>query len=163
VVNNAGITDLLITADVQEETIDYTYGDPDNDPNPPEEVRIDNRLMETTNGSEVDYGYDEAGNTTSENVTFGAARTFEYNYHLRLKRVIEDQTTLGEYTYDALGRRVKKVAGGVTTFYIYDQRGFLIEEADSQGTWQKDYVYVNGQPLAMIEKSNRVRSTHLIK
>ena len=49
-----------------------------------------------------------------------------------------------------MGRRTKKVAGEVTTLYIYDQNGLLIAEYDGSGNWQKDYVYLNGQPLTMI-------------
>jgi RHS repeat-associated protein len=57
---------------------------------------------------------------------------------------------LGQYTYDALGRRTKKVVGGTTTLYLYDQNGLLIAEYDGSGNWQKDYLYLNGQPLTMI-------------
>ena len=64
--------------------------------------------------------------------------------------VAENFVTLGQYTYDALGRRTKKVVGETTTLYIYDQTGLLIAEYDGTGTWQKDYLYLNGQPLTMI-------------
>lgn len=77
-------------------------------------------------------------------------RTYTYNDSQRLTSVTENSTTLGQYTYDALGRRTKKVAGEITTLYIYDQNGLLIEECSADGTWQKDYVYLNGQPLTMI-------------
>jgi RHS repeat-associated protein len=73
-----------------------------------------------------------------------------YNDSQRLTSVTEGGTTLGQYTYNALGRRTKKVAGGTTTLYIYNQNGLLIAEYDGDGTWQKDYLYLNGQPLAMI-------------
>ena len=49
-----------------------------------------------------------------------------------------------------MGRRTKKLAGETTTLYIYDQNGLLIAEYDGSGNWQKDYIYLNGQPLAMI-------------
>lgn len=73
-----------------------------------------------------------------------------YNDSQRLTSVTEGGTTLGQYTYDALGRRTKKVAGETTTLYIYDQSGLLIAEYSGDGVWQKDYVYLNGQPLTMI-------------
>jgi hypothetical protein len=38
----------------------------------------------------------------------------------------------------------------VTTLYIYDQNGLLIAEYSEDGAWQKDYVYLNGQPLSML-------------
>jgi YD repeat-containing protein len=97
-------------------------------------------------GSETKtFAYDSAGDQTQENL-----KTFAYNQHLRLREVTQDNTPLADYTYDALGRRVKKVSGETTILYLYDQNGFLIEEANLSGTWQIDNVYLNGQPLAKI-------------
>ncbi len=35
---------------------------------------------------------------------------------------------IGTYEYDAEGRRVKKVAGGATTYYVYGPDGDLLAE-----------------------------------
>ncbi|MCX5868617.1 MAG: RHS domain-containing protein [Proteobacteria bacterium] len=58
---------------------------------------------------------------------------------------------VGEYTYDASGRRVKKTAYGVTTYSIYDQFSNLIAESDASGNITKEYIYLNGQALALID------------
>jgi RHS repeat-associated protein len=108
-----------------------------------------NQLTQAINGTSTTFAYNAAGNLITEQKS-GTTRTFTYNDAQRLASVTEGSITLGEYSYDALGRRKKKVPGGNTTLYIYDQNGLLIEECSSDGTWQKDYIYLNGQPLAMI-------------
>jgi RHS repeat-associated protein len=112
-----------------------------------------NQLTQAINGTNTTYGYNAAGNLITE-LKNTVTRTYTYNYSQRLVSVTEDSSTLGQYTYDALGRRTKKIAGGVTTLYLYDQTGLLIAEYDGSGTWQKDYVYLNSQPLAMIVASS---------
>jgi RHS repeat-associated protein len=74
--------------------------------------------------------YDSAGNLT----TYGT-RTLTYDAENR-------QTSLsdgGSYEYDGEGRRVKKVADGVTTVYVYDAMGKLAAEyASAAPTNQPD-------------------------
>ena len=90
------------------------------------------------------YTYDNAGNITSD-----GARDFVYNSNNRLVRVETDGTVLAEYAYDGFERRVKKVAGGVTTHYHYNLNGRLIAETDGAGNPIRDYVYLDGEPVAM--------------
>jgi YD repeat-containing protein len=75
-----------------------------------------NQLTQAINGSSTTYGYNNAGNLITEQKS-GVTRTYTYNDSQRLASVIENSTTLGQYTYDALGRRTKKVAGEINTFY----------------------------------------------
>ena len=56
---------------------------------------------------------------------------------------------MAEYAYDAFERRTKKVADGVTTHFHYDLNGLLISETDGNGNPREDYVYLNGEPVAM--------------
>ncbi|GEM_PF-1886274 len=60
-----------------------------------------------------------------------------------------DGTVLGEYSYDGQGRRVKKLASGMVTLYHYDYAGNLIRETDGNGGPLRDYVYLNGERIAM--------------
>jgi YD repeat-containing protein len=75
-----------------------------------------NQLTQAINGTNTAFAYNPAGNLITEQKS-GVSRTYAYNDHQRLERVSEGATVLGEYTYDALGRRTKKVAGETTTFY----------------------------------------------
>jgi RHS repeat-associated protein len=57
--------------------------------------------------------------------------------------------TLATYTYNGLGQRVKKVAGSVTTIFLYDLQGNIISEMRSDGTYD-DYLYLENQRIAKI-------------
>ncbi len=106
----------------------------------------DNRLM-TQAGSALTY--DGAGNIISDQA---GVRTFSYNHRNRLTQVVDNAVTVGTYTYNALGQRVRKVAGSVDTDYVYDLNGQLIGEYNN-GTVVKEYVYFDGVPMAQIESS----------
>jgi RHS repeat-associated protein len=71
------------------------------------------------------------------------------NQNNRLVRVETGGTVLAEYAYDGFERRVKKVAGGVTTHYHYDLNGRLIAETAGAGNPIRDYVHIDGEPVAM--------------
>jgi RHS repeat-associated protein len=51
------------------------------------------------------------------------------------------------YVYDAFGQRVGKNVGNVDSEYVYDQDGKL-NSVFGNGTFQRGYVYIGGQPLA---------------
>ena len=94
------------------------------------------------------YGYDNNGNTTTE-----GSRQYIYNQNQRLIQVNNGATT-ASYTYNGNGQRVKKVVNGTTTVFHYSPNGQLIAESDSAGNTAAEYVYLNGQPLAMIVGAN---------
>jgi RHS repeat-associated protein len=99
-----------------------------------------NRLVSTERRS---YVYDSDGNILSDGI-----RTFVYNQDNRLVRVSISGVVVGEYAYDAFGRRVKKVASGKTVLYHY-AGGNLIAETDENGVTLRDYIYFNGEPVAL--------------
>jgi RHS repeat-associated protein len=103
--------------------------------------------LSSANG--LSYGFDNNGNTTAE-----GARLFTYNQNQRLIRVVDGGVTKGEYTYNGNGQRVKKIVDGVTTVFHYSLNGQIIAESDNTGTITAEYVYLNGQPLAKIERAN---------
>ena len=95
------------------------------------------------------YTYDNNGNIISaDNISYA------YDTQNRLINVVETLATgdmlLATYSYDAQSRRVKKVAFNVTTNFIYDQFSNLIAEADASGNITREYIYLNGRPLAFI-------------
>ncbi len=57
-----------------------------------------------------------------------------------------------QYTYNALGQRITKTVGGVTTVFQYDLDGKLIAELDANGHPLRQHAYLDGSPIAMIER-----------
>lgn len=106
-----------------------------------------NKLITSSGTKAFSFSYDSNGNTVSEN-----QKTYIYNQNQRLIKAIEDGNTLGEYLYNANGQRVKKTANGRTTYYIYDQSGNLIEEADENGQVNSDYIYLGSVPIARVDE-----------
>jgi RHS repeat-associated protein len=105
-----------------------------------------NKLASATGVEAATYGYDGNGNMTSDGV-----RTYAYNLNSRLISASEGGQAIGDYVYDGMGRRVKKTAGGKTTYFIYDSSGKLISEYDGSGTWVSNRVYLDGEPLARLD------------
>jgi RHS repeat-associated protein len=73
-----------------------------------------------------------------------------------MTQVTDTGNVLGEYVYNGNGQRVKKYTenGTKCTVFHYDKNGMLIAESSSSGTVKAEYIYLNGQPLAMIENNN---------
>jgi YD repeat-containing protein len=44
-----------------------------------------------------------------------------------------------------------------TIYYHYDQSGLLISESDAQGQTTREYVYLNGIPVAQIDIDSQAR------
>jgi len=120
---------LTKTMDDQTETYNYITGT--------------NKLQEITGPNPVTFTYDQNGNTTAI-----GNKSLIYNQNNRLIHSEENGTTLGEYTYNGLGQRVKKVTEGQTILFIYDKDGNIITEADDKGNILREYVYLNGKILA---------------
>lgn len=91
--------------------------------------------------------YDSNGNlsqTTEGSNTWG----YEWNANNELTRVTKNSVEQARFAYDPIGRRVEKVAGGVTTSYAYDGHNILREVRGSN-----TLKYVHGptadEPLAL--------------
>jgi len=143
--------------------------------------RNGNRTTQTANAITDSYGYvansnqlntdpqggvthDAAGNRLSDH---GGARTYEYNNAGRLFKVYEGGSLVATYIYNALGQRTRKTTTSGTAVYHYDLAGQLISETSASGAAQKDYVYLNGMPVAQIgtdgttDTVNYIHSDHL--
>jgi RHS repeat-associated protein len=94
-----------------------------------------NTYQVSQSGSATSYTYDADGNLTGD-----GTRTFEYDAANRLTRVLNAGSEIARFTYDGLGRRVQKVAGAVTTTYVYDVER-VAEERISTGSTLR---YVHG-------------------
>jgi RHS repeat-associated protein len=90
------------------------------------------------------------GNTTGS-VLGGNTYGFGYNGRNRMTVAQLNGSTVGTYTYNALGERVKKAATfpqSVIARYAYDEAGQLIGE---YGTIDRDYVWLGDMPVAVVD------------
>jgi RHS repeat-associated protein len=118
-----------------------------------------NLLSSTSGGAAATYTYDAAGNITND--TSGSGNTYTYESRARYHALNVGGTPTGTYLYDAVGERVSKQSGGTTTHYQYDESGHLIGENDgSTGADIREYVWLNGKPLAQIESNGTVYYIH---
>jgi RHS repeat-associated protein len=101
------------------------------------------------------YQYDANGNMIS-----GDGKNFEYNDANRLIRVRHGDATgpvIAEYFYDHNGQRIKKVEGGVITYYIgkhFDTR------VSPTGVSNTSYYFANGERVAKKDSSGKFNYYH---
>ena len=118
----------------------------------------------TLPGIQTHYGYDSTGNLTSrkqyamgypnKGVNSGfRSEELKYNDQGRLTKIFHDEGLVSEYLYNAKGQRVNSRVNGVSTDYHYDLSGQLLAETNKDGEVIKEYVYLNGAPLALIDSS----------
>jgi RHS repeat-associated protein len=91
-----------------------------------------NSLNQYTSVNGVTHTYDANGNLTSD-----GTRTYGYNVENKLTSVTGPGVN-ATYTYDALGRRIKKT-GAATVVYRYDGPN-VVQETDGSGNVQASYV-----------------------
>ena len=94
------------------------------------------------------YTYDSAGNITGNDVL-----DFVWDAAGRLEeaKTAGTSTVVGAYVYDYANKRTSKTVSGTTTHYVYGQGGLLYGEYDNTGALIREYVYLNGEPLAQID------------
>jgi len=145
--------DRLTQVDGPYGTLTYTYD------------AVGNRLTQVLNGVTDTYGY-PLDSHRLEMVSGAAARTFSYDANgntladgaqdftfgenNRLQAVSTASTPTAQYAYNGQGERVQKTAGGQTTRYHYGPSGELLAETDDAGTTQREYIYVDSLPLALL-------------
>ncbi len=101
------------------------------------------------------YTYDAAGNITDD-----GTNEYTWNAAGQLGVVEVSSTPVGTYTYNVYNQRTKKVAGS-TVHYVYGAGGLLYGEYDSSGDLIREYVYLNGEPLAQIDAGSPEVLTYL--
>jgi RHS repeat-associated protein len=101
------------------------------------------------------HGYNLAGNVTND-----GTQSYTYDATGQQATASMNAITMG---YDGDGLRLKKVENGVTTYYlrstVLGQQ--TVCEINGSGAWQRGYVYLGGQLLAIQDvPQNRVLWTH---
>ena len=107
--------------------------------------RASNRLQTSTGTPPATYTHDATGNITSDGQS-----TYAYDARGRMKSAT---TGLGTTTYrvNALGQRVRKTSGTTDVIFAYDTAGHLIAEADASGAIQREYLWLDDTPLAVVQ------------
>jgi len=110
--------------------------------------------MTTQSGWSFDR--DAAGNRLNRLDAAAYGKLYRYGEHNRLSQVsdrdVGGDTVAATYTYDGRGQRVSKTAGGITTHFVYGLNGELLGEINTDGSARIEYVYFNGQPIAVYSK-----------
>lgn len=100
-----------------------------------------------TTGADA-YTYDADGNLTG--VTGPDVQSAVYDAENRVTSITRNGGS-STFSYDALGRRVKTVTGGVTRNYHHDKQGRLLFETNGAGTIIASYIYAGSKLVAMIQ------------
>jgi RHS repeat-associated protein len=98
------------------------------------------------------FANDANGNITG-GMTGGTTYGYGYNGRNRLTVAQINGSTMGTYTYNALGQRIGKVTTypqATTERYAYNEAGQLIGE---YGTTNRDYVWLGDLPVAVIDNT----------
>jgi YD repeat-containing protein len=111
-----------------------------------------NRIGTITTGSNVrTFGYLASGQVSSDVRDASHSYSFIANDNGRNDSAALNSTTAGTYLYNAFEQRVQKTAGGVTSQFVYDGAGHLLEEANASGVAQKEYIWLDDMPVAMVD------------
>jgi RHS repeat-associated protein len=124
-------------------------------------IRTNTYEASATSGSAT-LTHDENGNLTGK-VDGSGAWVYEWNAENQLNRVSRDGSEVARFEYDPAGRRVRKVAGGLTHAYTYDGEDIL-RETRSEGATTTTYTYLHGpgidEPLARVDQAGTAAFYH---
>ena len=107
------------------------------------QARTHNSVNELTAIGPTNLTYDANGNLLNDSIN---AYTYDEENRLTLVTRLSDSALIGQYQYDAAGRRVQQVAnpGGTPTTSRYFHDGTrILEEQDGLGNTLATYVYGN--------------------
>ena len=115
------------------------------------------RIAQATGAAARHYAHDAFGSRIWAGPSaYAGTPSHVYDEGSRLVEVRDPttQAVLGQYAYDAAGRRVRKVAGGTTTLYFYDVAGHLIESQNlsTSPATRRSYVFVEDEPMGVVDQ-----------
>ena len=102
------------------------------------------RLVGISGSFERMYVYDAAGNTLSDGTS-----TYGYDDAGRLISTTK-AGVIAVYQVNALGQRVRKTVGGLSTYFFYDEAGHLLGEYDNAGATLQEVVWLDDIPVATL-------------
>jgi YD repeat-containing protein len=87
-------------------------------------------------------------------LTSDGTLSFEYDYRNQIVRVKQSTTTIAEYKYDALGRRVEKNDQSTVQRYIYSGSE-TVSVYDGSDNWVRDFAFGSRiDEVLMIEQAD---------
>ena len=99
-----------------------------------------NAVNEYTTIGGVSVAYDACGNLSQD----AAGYQYFYDHDNRLTQVQDSGDNVkAEYAYDATGRRIRTILGGVTTKYYYDGQRVILETDNAGTTDERMFAYGN--------------------
>ncbi len=98
-----------------------------------------------------DIGVVSVTTDAAGNITQDVTRSYVIDAAGHVETVSVGGSVVGSYVYDANNQRAYKNAGGTVTHYVYGKNGFLYGEYDAAGNVIREYVYLNGEPIAQID------------
>jgi RHS repeat-associated protein len=105
-----------------------------------------NRIQSISGTGAGLYSYDSAGNVISD-----PSHSYTYDAENRVTSV--DAGTTAQYAYDFGNRRVRKVAPGSTTHYVWEGDRVLAENDGATGVLLADYILALGSFVAKVQAS----------
>jgi len=89
-----------------------------------------------------------------------ASVQFGYNQAGRLSEYSENGVLTASYTYSTFGLRTRKQTGAGTTVFHYNTGITLLSETDQTGAPVRDYIWLNGSPVATVDAAGNVSYIH---
>lgn len=104
-----------------------------------------------TGSSTLSYTYDAAGSVTARKLGNTTQAAYTYNGDERLA------TAAGAtLKYNAFGQRQVETVTGGGTHFLFGPSGELLAEHNVQGGLVRNYIYLNGRPLAVVDATGAV-------
>ena len=104
-----------------------------------------------TGSSSLSYTYDAMGSVTARKLGNTTQAAYTYNADARLA------TAAGAtLKYNAFGQRQVETVTGGGTHFLFGPDGALLAEHNVTGALVRNYIYLNGKPLAVVDASGTV-------
>ncbi|MBI5374834.1 MAG: RHS domain-containing protein [Candidatus Schekmanbacteria bacterium] len=104
-----------------------------------------NRLMGVSGDTSGTFSYNDAGMLVSD-----GEHIYNYDKNSMLESVVKNGDKAGQYRYDYMGMRDRKIKHGNWQNYFYDLDGRLISITDRNGNQVSDFVYAGERRIAAV-------------
>jgi RHS repeat-associated protein len=111
------------------------------------------------------YAFDDDGNLEAKNAGQSSEERFTFDKMNRLvgwEKGSPTPTASAAYAYDPFGRRIRKVANGTATWFVWDG-DVLAAEFDGSGSRTRRYTYAGGwAPAELVTKSGGTETAYAV-